>query len=417
MNPLDSISATYLDVEALRAEFPILSRMVHGSVPLVYLDNAATAQKPQAVINAITEYYGHSNANVHRGGHTLGTESTSLFESARSVVAQFINAAPEEVIFTKGATEGINLVASSLATKEGSTLAGRSVVITEMEHHANIVPWQMFCQRTGAHLRVIGVCDDGTLDQEQISLYIDEKTYLVAVVHLSNTLGITNDVKAICKRAASFGALTLVDGAQSVVHHAIDVRSIGCDYFVFSGHKLYAPTGIGVLYGKLDVLEAMPPYQGGGSMILDVSFDGTTYNEVPLRFEAGTPNIEGAIGLGTAIRWFSALNRVALAHHEATIAADLMHGLREIDGLRILGSGTKHVGIASFVIGGVHANDVGMLLDEQGVAVRVGHHCTMPLMRRFGVDATARVSIAAYTNQADIANFFSALHKVLRILR
>lgn len=407
----------HVDVETLRSEFPILSRKVHGNVPLVYLDNAATSHKPLTVIDSIATFYKHSNSNVHRGGHALGSEATALYEDARKTVAQFLNARADEIVFTRGTTESINLVASSLATKEGTTLAGRSVVITEMEHHANIVPWQMFCDRTGAELRVIGVQDNGSLHPAQIHTKIDDSTYLVAVVHVSNTLGIANDVARICARAKEVGALSFVDGAQSVVHHAIDVQSLGCDFFAFSGHKLYGPTGIGVLYGALSVLETMPPYQGGGSMINQVTFERTTYNDVPWRFEAGTPHIAGAVGLASAIRWLSKLDRVAILEHELSLTSKLLAGLTDIEDLKLLGSGSKHVGIASFVIGGVHASDVGMLLDEQGVAIRVGHHCTMPLMKRFGVDSTARVSVAAYTSDADIDAFLAALHNVLRILK
>ncbi|MCX6140176.1 MAG: SufS family cysteine desulfurase [Candidatus Kapabacteria bacterium] len=405
------------NAQSLRAQFPILSRTVHGSVPLVYLDNAATSQKPLAVINAIAEYYKHSNANVHRGGHAVGAEATALYEDARSVVAGFIGAQQNEIVFTKGTTEGINLVASSWATMMGSSLRGRSIVITEMEHHANIVPWQMVCERTGASLRVIRVNEDGTLDLEHAKTLIDETVSFVSIVHVSNTLGVTNDVRVLCSMARDAGAFSLVDGAQSIVHQPINVKDIGCDFFVFSGHKLYAPTGIGVLYGRADVLEKMPPYQGGGAMITSVTFEHTSYNDAPIRFEAGTPNMEGAIGLAAAIRWFSTLDRSLVCEHEHALSLRMISDLKSIDGMRLLGPGVEHAGIASFVIEGVHAQDLGILLDEQGVAIRTGHHCTMPLMRRFGVTSTARASIAAYTTDQDLDAFSTALLRTVRMLR
>lgn len=406
-----------LDAQSLRAQFPILSRMVHGTVPLVYLDNAATSQKPLAVIEAIADFYKYSNANVHRGGHALGAEATALYEDARDVVAAFIGAQQNEIIFTRGATESINLVASSWSSMLGESLRGRSIVITEMEHHANIVPWHMVCERTGAQLRVIRVQDNGTLDLDHARTLIDETVSFVSVVHVSNTLGVTNDVRTICSLARSVGALSMVDGAQSIVHQSIDVAEIGCDFFVFSGHKLFAPTGIGVLYGRADVLEKMPPYQGGGAMIENVSFDLIDYNVAPIRFEAGTPNMEGAIGLATAIRWFSALDRSSVTEHERVLSSRIINDLMAIDGMRVLGPGVEHAGIASFVIDGVHSQDLGILLDEQGVAIRTGHHCTMPLMKRFGVTSTARVSTALYTTDQDLDVFFSALQRTVRMLR
>lgn len=417
MSNISTISSTAFDVYAVRAEFPILSRTVHGDVPLVYLDNAATAQKPQCVIDSISRYYQCSNANVHRGGHALGAEATALYEDARATVASFLGAEPNEIIFTRGTTEGINLIAASWSQMVGDSLRGRNIVISGMEHHANIVPWQMVCERTGAELRVIDVRDDGTLDLNHARTIIDEATAFVSVVHVSNTLGVTNNVHEICSLARAVGARSLVDGAQAVVHHATDMRQIGCDFYVFSGHKLYGPTGIGVVYGRADVLAAMPPYQGGGAMISTVSFERSTYLDAPMRFEAGTPNMEGAIGLAEAIRWFKRLDPSAMREHEASLAKRMHADLSSIDGLRILGPRESHVGIVSFVIDGIHANDLGVLLDEQGVAIRVGHHCTMPLMKRFGVSSTARASTAAYTTSEDLDAFTTALFRAIKLLR
>lgn len=417
MSGLSTISTNVLDVQALRAEFPILSRTVHGNVPLVYLDSAATAQKPRCVIEAITRFYERSNANVHRGGHALGAEATGLYEAARLTVAEFLGASSNEIIFTRGTTEGINLVATSWSQMMGAELKGRSIVISGMEHHANIVPWQMVCQRTGAELRVIDVRDDGTLDLDHARSIIDDTTVFVSIVHVSNTLGVVNDVHEICSMARAVGAYSLVDGAQAVVHHAIDMRYIGCDFYVFSGHKLYGPTGIGVVFGRAELLAHMPPYQGGGSMIDDVTFERSTYLDAPMRFEAGTPNMDGAIGLAEAIRWFTRLDRAAVEMHEASRTKQLHDVLASIDGLRILGPSQTHVGIRSFVIDGVHANDIGVLLDEQGVAIRVGHHCTMPLMKRFSVTSTARASTAVYTTAEDVDRFATALLRSIRMLR
>ncbi|MBL0322423.1 MAG: SufS family cysteine desulfurase [Ignavibacteria bacterium] len=417
MSGLTTISTNVFDAQAVRAEFPILSRTVHGNVPLVYLDSAATAQKPQCVIDAISRFYERSNANVHRGGHALGAEATSLYEDARSTVAEFLGVASNEIVFTRGTTEGINLVAASWSQMMGERLKGRSIVISGMEHHANIVPWQMVCQRLGAELRVINVRDDGTLDLDHAQSIIDETTAFVSVVHVSNTLGVINDVHAICSMARAVGAHSLVDGAQAVVHHAIDVYRIGCDFYVFSGHKLYGPTGIGVVFGRAEILAQMPPYQGGGSMIDEVTFERSTYLDAPMRFEAGTPNMDGAIGLAEAIRWFTCLDRVEVEAHEAARSTQLHDVLASIDGLRILGPSQAHVGIRSFVIDGVHANDIGVLLDEQGFAIRVGHHCTMPLMKRFGITSSARASIAVYTTAEDIDRFATALLRSIRLLR
>jgi cysteine desulfurase/selenocysteine lyase len=400
----------------VRSEFPILHRTVHGTRPLVYLDNAATTQKPQAVIDAITAYYSTSNANVHRGGHALGVEATALFEDARSVVASFLGCGTDEVVFTRGTTESINLASASLAEMLGD-LTGREVVITEMEHHANIVPWQEFCRRTGATLRVIRVHDNGLLDMDDARNAISATTAVLAATHVSNTLGVTNDVATLCDWARTVGAISVIDGAQAVVHHAIDMRALGCDLYAFSGHKLYAPTGIGVLFGRRDLLNAMPPYQTGGAMIREVTFGGTTFEDAPLRFEAGTPNMEGAVGLAAAIRWFRELDPASVREHERALTDRLLSVLASVDGIRILGPGSEHAGIASFVIDGVHAHDLGTLLDEQGIAIRTGHHCTQPLLARFGLRSAARASVAVYSTDHDIDAFATALTRAVRMLR
>ena len=403
--------------QVLRAEFPILSRTVHGGRPLVYLDSAATAQKPESVLNAMTNFYRTSNANVHRGGHILGTEATELYEHARSTVAGTMGCDANEVVFTRGTTESINLVAASLGHLLGSSLAGRTIVVSELEHHANIVPWQLLCERTSAQLRVIPIDELGAISLEHAREMITEETAIVAVVHVSNTLGTEQPVREICELARRVGAYSLVDGAQSVVHHAIDVREIGCDFFVWSGHKLYGPTGIGVLYGRAEVLQHLPPFLGGGAMIDDVQWERSTYQDPPLRFEAGTPNMEGAVGLAAAIRWVQHVDRDELLRHELACTQRLEMAISSHPKARLLG-GTQAVrtGIVSFVVDGVHAQDIGVLLDEQGVAIRTGHHCTMPLLRRLGVSSAARVSVAAYTSEADLEAFETSLAKALRIL-
>lgn len=390
---------------------------MHGNIPLVYLDNAATVQKPLAVLHAISEYYTKHNSNVHRGGHTLGSEATTLYENARTTVARFLNATTaDEIVFTRGTTESINLVAHSWGST--NVVRGSVIVITEMEHHANIVPWHMLCQRTGATLRVIPVEEDGTISFENITLALTDDVVLFSMVHVSNTLGTVNNVKQWCALAREKNITTLVDGAQAVVHGGVDVVDIGCDFYVFSGHKLFAPTGIGVLYARLNVLEAMPPYQGGGSMISSVDFThGITYNTVPVRFEAGTPNMEGAIGLAAAIDWFIHTHTPEVHQYQQHCSQLLHNVVSNIDGTRIVGKQPEKVGITSFVVHGVHAADIGVLLDEQGIAVRTGHHCTMPLMKRFGCTSTARASLALYNTTEEIEQFGAALEKAIRMLR
>lgn len=403
-------------IESLRSQFPLLRRHVHGGRQLVYLDNAATTQKPQVVIDAIRAFYETSNANAHRGGHALGAEATGLYEGARATVAAFLNAQPESIVFTRGATESINLLAVSIERTYGQLLNGRTIVISEMEHHANIVPWQVLCQRTGAALRVIRVRDDGTLDYDHARELIDSSCAVVSVMHMSNVLGTVNNISELCSWARSVGAISIVDGSQFVVHSDVDVQAVGCDAYVFSGHKLYAPFGIGVLFGRYEFLSALEPYQTGGAMIDTVRFDGTTYAEPPGRFEAGTPNIEGAVGLGTAITWIRSQSRVLIHHHERIMAEKIISAVSCEKQARILAPEHAVNGIVSMVFDGLHAQDVGVLLDEQGVAVRTGHHCAMPLMNRFGVSSTLRVSVAAYTTDDDVDRFASAFAKACRML-
>ncbi len=403
-------------IQELRSQFPILQRYVHGGKPLVYLDNAATTQKPQFVIDAISSFYTISNANAHRGGHALGAEATALYEGARSTVAEFLHVQQESIVFTRGATESLNLLAVSIERTYGARLAGKSIVVSEMEHHANIVPWQVLCERTGADLRVIRVTDDGSLDMEHALELIDESCAVVSIVHMSNVLGTINEVQTVCARAKELGAIAIVDGSQYVVHHDVNVAEIGCDAYVFSGHKLYAPFGIGVLCGRYEFLAELEPYQTGGAMIDRVSFEKTTYGEPPVRFEAGTPNIEGAIGLGAAIKWLSGLDRDAIRTQEHSLAKNLVEGLEIDSRVRILGKRHALNGIVSLVVDGIHAHDLGVLMDEQGVAVRTGHHCAMPLMQRFGVGSTLRASLAAYSSREDVDAFLRAFSKSCRML-
>lgn len=403
-------------IESIRSQFPLLRRQVHGGRQLVYLDNAATTQKPQMVIDAIGAFYETSNANAHRGGHALGAEATARYEGARATVAAFLNAQPESIVFTRGATESINLLAVSIERTYGKQLNGKTIVISEMEHHANIVPWQVLCQRTGAILRVIRVCDDGTLDYDHAREMINSSCAVVSIMHMSNVLGTVNNLSELCSLARTVGAISIVDGSQFVVHCDVDVTAIGCDAYVFSGHKLYAPFGIGVLYGRFEFLSALEPYQTGGAMIDTVRFEGTTYAEPPGRFEAGTPNIEGAIGLDTAITWMQSFNRALVHDHERAMAQMIINAVSCEKRARILAPDHAANGIVSMVFDGLHAHDVGVLLDEQGVAVRTGHHCAMPLMERFEVSSTLRVSVAAYTTEEDVDRFASAFAKACRML-
>lgn len=396
--------------DRLRSQFPALAQEVNGH-PLVYLDNAATTQKPKAVLDAINHYYRADNANVHRAAHALSGRATRAFEDARETVARFINAPrSHEVIWTRGTTEAINLVAQSWGVSK--LRAGDEVVLSTLEHHANIVPWQLVAQRTGAIIRVVPLVERGDLDMAAYLAMLGPRTRLVSVAHVSNALGTVNPVKEIVAAAKSVGALTLIDGAQAVAHFEVDVQAIGCDFYVFSGHKLYGPTGIGVLWGRTELLERMPPWQAGGEMIDRVSFSGTTFNSLPFKFEAGTPHIAGAIGLAAAIDFVMEQDRGALASHEAVLTDYLVAGLRQVPGLRLVGEPGQRAGAVSFLLTDIHPQDAATLLDMQGIALRVGHHCAMPLMESLGIGGTLRASLACYNNRDDVDALLAALHKL-----
>ncbi len=403
-----------MDIEQIRADFPILHQEVNGK-PLVYLDNGATTQKPQVVIDAIANYYRTTNSNVHRGAHTLSDQATQMFEDARITMQKFLNAAKsEEIIWTRGTTESINLVAQTWV--RSNVKAGDEIIISGMEHHSNIVPWQMVCEQTGATLKVIPVLDDGSLDYNAYLKLLSEKTKFVAVVHVSNALGTLNPVEDIIREAHNVGAKTLIDGAQAVAHWDIDVQALDCDFYAFSGHKLFGPTGLGVLYGKEALLNAMPPYQGGGEMILHVSFEKTTYNVLPYKFEAGTPNIAGAIAMAAAINYLNSLDRVVLAKHEDALLARANELAAQTDGIRLIGTSAKKAGVFSFLIEGTHPHDVGTLLDQQGIAVRTGHHCAMPVMEQFKIPGTIRASFTFYNTLDEVDALFKAIEKVKMFL-
>jgi len=402
------------DVQAIRAQFPILSRKVKGK-DLVYLDNAATAQKPLAVIDALVHYYSHYNANIHRGLHTLADEATAAYEASRTAVKDFVGASsPDEIIFTKGTTDSINLVAHSWG--KSFLQEGDEIIITSLEHHANIVPWQMIAAEKKAILRVIPIDDNGILDMEAFKAMLGPKTKFVSVIHVSNALGIINPVEEIIRLSHEQHAVVLVDGAQSSVHLDIDVQTLGCDFYVFSGHKIYGPTGVGVLYGRRDLLESMPPYQGGGEMIKEVRFDYTTYNELPFKFEAGTPNIADVIALKAGIDFINSIGKPAIRKHEEMLLEYATAQLKDIAGLRIIGDVKNKVSVISFIIDGVHPQDLAILLDNQGVAVRTGHHCAQPLMHRLGIVGTTRASFAAYNTLEEIDVLTQALNKSLKML-
>ncbi|WP_421330986.1 cysteine desulfurase [Aeromonas veronii] len=394
----------------LRSQFPALAQEVNGH-PLVYLDNAATTQKPQAVLDAIAHYYGADNANVHRAAHALSGRATRAFETARETVARFINAPySREVIWTRGTTEAINLVAQSWGMSELKT--GDEIILSTLEHHANIVPWQLVAQRTGAELRVITLDERGDLDLAAYHAMLGPRTRLVSVAHVSNALGTVNPVKEMVAAAKAVGAVTLIDGAQAVAHLEVDVQAIGCDFYAFSGHKLYGPTGIGVLWGRTELLERMPPWQAGGEMIDRVSFSGTTFNTLPFKFEAGTPHIAGAIGLAAAIDFVMGQDREWLAQHEQALTDYLAAGLQQVPGLRLIGEPGKRAGAVSFLLDDIHPQDAATLLDMQGIALRVGHHCAMPLMESLGIGGTMRASLACYNNRDDVDTLLAALHKL-----
>ncbi len=403
------------DVERIREDFPILHKQANGKT-LVYLDNAATTQKPQAVIDRIVRYYSQENSNVHRGVHYLSEIATIEFENARGVVQRFINARDiKEIVFTRGTTESINLIAQSWGrTNIGE---GDEIVITAIEHHSNIVPWQMLCAANGATLRVAPVNDAGEVEIDALERMLNPRVKLVAVNHASNALGTINPVRRIVASAHANGSLVLVDGAQGVPHMRVDVQDLGADFYAFSGHKVYGPTGVGVLYGRQALLEAMPPWQGGGDMILSVSYEKTTYNALPYKFEAGTPNIEGVIALATALEYVDAVGLDAIAAHEHELLLYATKRLLEIDGLRIIGTAAEKAAVISFVLDGVHPHDIGTILDQEGVAVRTGHHCAQPLMMRFKVPATGRASFGLYNTREEADALVAALHKVIEVFR
>ncbi len=401
------------DVVRIREDFPILKQMVHGR-PLVYLDNAATAQKPQAVIDALTRFYAHDNSNIHRGLHELSERATRDYEAARGKARRFLNAAEDrEILFVRGTTEAINLVAQSYGRTHVG--AGDEVVVTEMEHHSNIVPWQMLCEEKGARLRVVPITDSGEIRLEALEAILGARTRIVSVVHVSNALGTINPVGDIVEMAHRHGIPVVVDGAQAAPHLKVDVRALDCDFYAFSGHKLFGPTGIGILYGKAGLLEAMPPYQGGGDMIASVTFEKTIYNRLPHKFEAGTPHIAGAIGLGAAVDYLEGIDPAAREAHESDLLAYATERIARIPQARIIGTARQKTGVLSFVLEGVHPHDVGTILDRHGIAIRAGHHCTQPLMSRFGVPATARASLAFYNTREEIDALVAGIGKVLEV--
>ncbi|NVH74522.1 cysteine desulfurase [Paraburkholderia sp. JPY432] len=396
-----------------RSDFPIFRELIHGS-PLVYLDNGATTQKPSAVIDAQRDYYEHANANVHRGVHELSQRATDAYEGARERIARFINAArAEEIVYVRGTTEAINLVAQSYVRPLAKP--GDEILISAMEHHSNIVPWQLVCEQTGAVLKVVPIDDSGALDLDAYRQMIGERTRIVAITHVSNALGTINPVARMIEAAHARDVPVLIDGAQAVAHLPVDVRALDCDFYAFSGHKVYGPTGIGVLYAKADRLEAMPPWQGGGDMIRSVTFDKTIYNAIPWKFEAGTPDISGAIALAVALDYVNAIGRETIGAHEAALLAYATDAMRAMPDLRLIGTATEKAAILSFVLDHVHAHDVGTILDQYGVAVRAGHHCAMPVMQRFGVPATVRASFALYNTRADVEALVKAMAHVQEV--
>ena len=399
-DPKLSQAAAGLDLARIRADFPILAERINGK-PLVYLDNAATSQKPLVVLDAIANYYEHMNANIHRGVHTLSVRATEAHDAARLTVKRFINAADtREVIFVRGATEAINLVAQTYGRRH--VAAGDEVLITAMEHHSNIVPWQILCEDKGAHLKVAPIDDRGELLFDDFAKLIGPRTKIVAVTHVSNALGTVLPLREMIELAHARGVPVLVDGAQAVPHFAVDVQALDADFYAFSGHKVYGPTGIGVLYGKRALLDAMPPYQGGGDMIRSVTFEKTTYNDLPWKFEAGTPDIAGAIALGAALEYITGLGMDNIAAHENDLLVYATEAVGEIPGVELIGTARERVGVVSFVLDGVHPHDLGTILDREGIAIRTGHHCAQPVMERFGIPATARASFAVYNTKAEV---------------
>ena len=403
-----------LNIQKIREDFPILSREVNGH-PLVYFDNGASSQKPQQVIDVINKYYSYEHSNIHRGIHHLSQEATTAYENARTTIQHFINAKhSHEVIFTKGTTDAINLVASSLGKK--FITKGDEIIISTMEHHSNIVPWQLICEEKGAILKVIPINDAGELLLDEYEKLLSEKTKIVAISHISNTLGTINPLKEIIEKAKKKGAFVLIDGAQAVPHTKIDVQELGCDFYAFSGHKMLGPTGVGILYGKEQILNDMPPYQGGGDMIKTVTFEKTTYNELPHKFEAGTPNIVGGIGLAAAINY---MNNIGIAHietYEHQLLNYATEQLKKIAGVQIIGEAKKKASVLSFIVKDTHPTDIGTIIDKLGIAIRTGHHCTEPLMSRFNIPGTARASFAFYNTFEEVDIFINALKRAVKML-
>lgn len=400
------------DVESIRRDFPILAQEINGK-PLVYLDNGASAQKPVAVLDAMDRYYREMHSNVHRGAHTLGDRATTAFEGAREVVRHFLNApGTKEIIWTRGTTEAINLVANGLAPR---LKAGDEILVSHMEHHANIVPWQMVAERTGARVIPVQVTPEGELDLDSFNSLLNERTRVLALTHVSNVLGTVNPIAPLIEQAKKQGVITLIDGAQAVPHFKPDVQALGCDFYVFSSHKLFGPTGIGVLYGRAELLEEMPPYQGGGEMIERVSFERTTWNVLPYKFEAGTPAIAEAVGLAAAINYLDSLDRKAMEAAENALLARANELVETVPGMEIIGTAKQKVPVMSFKIAGLHPSDIGTLLDQQGIAIRTGHHCAMPLMDFYGVPGTARASFAFYNTLEEVEKLFTGLQKIQRL--
>lgn len=404
------------DIDSIRNDFPILKRTVNGK-QLVYLDNAATTQKPQSVIDSITHYYTYENANIHRGLHFLSEVATESYEKARLKVKEYINAmSVSEIIFVRGATEAINLLANTMC-RAGIFNEGDEIIISHMEHHANIVPWQLMCDRNGAKLKVVPIDDNGDIIFDEYLKLINEKTKIVSIVQTSNSLGTINPVKDIIKAAHSNGVPVLIDGSQAIQHQPVDVQELDCDYYVFSGHKMYGPTGIGVLYGKTDKLDKLPPYQGGGDMIRKVSFEETTFDDLPNKFEAGTPNIAGGIGLGVAIDYIKSFDFRELMKHEDELLKYATAQLQQIPGLKIIGTAKEKSSVASFIIDGIHPYDIGTIIDTDGIAIRTGHHCTQPIMQRYNLPATARASFALYNTKEEVDKLIKGLHKVINMFK
>ncbi|MDG1475598.1 MAG: cysteine desulfurase [Vicingaceae bacterium] len=403
-----------IDLESIRKDFPILTRKVNGK-PLIYFDNGATSQKPQAVIAAIEKYYTLENSNIHRGIHTLSQEATEAYEAARNTVQHFLNAEhSKEIIFTSGTTGSLNLLASSIGKKHINQ--GDEIIISTMEHHSNIVPWQMLCEEKGAILKVVPINDKGEFLMNEFENLLSDKTKLVSVTHVSNTLGTINPVKEIIAKAHQKGALVIIDGAQAVPHTKVDVRNLDCDFYVFSAHKMLGPTGVGILYGKESLLNDLPPYQGGGDMIKTVTFEKTTYNELPHKFEAGTPNIAGGIGLAAAIDYMNKIGVDKIEAHEHELLSYATKEIKQIEGIRIIGEANNKASVLSFLVDGTHPSDIGMIIDKLGIAIRTGHHCTEPLMDRFDIPGTARASFAFYNTIEEIDTFIHALKRAIKML-